>query len=58
MLLPDELIKGQVSKLLAFDIIMGGHSESTFNVEEGGVLKMRTKMNRGRGFNAIFTFAL
>ena len=32
------LIKGQISKLLAFDIIIGGHSKkSTFNVEgEGG----------------------
>ena len=52
------LIKEQISKLLAFDIIIGGHSKSTFNVEGEGVLKKRTKMNRGRGFKPVFTFAL
>ena len=30
------LIKGQISKLLAFDIIIGGHSKIAFNVEGGG----------------------
>ena len=30
------LIKGQISKLLTFDIIVGGHSKSMFNVEGGG----------------------
>ena len=31
------LIKGQISKLVAFDIIIGDHSKGTFNVErEGG----------------------
>ena len=37
------LIKGQISKLLVFDINIGGHSKTTFNVEE---------------FKPIFTFAL
>ena len=30
------LIKGQISKLLAFEINIGGHSKSMFNVEGGG----------------------
>ena len=30
------LIKGQISKLLAFDIIIGDHSKNTFNVEGRG----------------------
>ena len=52
------LIKGQISKLLAFDIIIGGYSKNTFNIDEGGegFLKKRTKINRERGF--IFILAL
>ena len=50
------LIKEEISKFLAFDIIIGGHS--TFNVEGRGVLKKRMKINRVRGFKPIFTFAL
>ena len=30
------LIKGQISKLLEFDIIIGDHSKNTFNVEGRG----------------------
>ena len=56
-----KLIKGQISKLFAFEIIIGGHSKGTFNVEgeggwgwggEVGVLKKQTKMNRVRGYQA------
>ena len=39
------LTKGQISKLLVFDIIIGGHSKSIFNVEGegGGSLKSERK---------------
>ena len=50
------LIEGQISKLLAFDIIMGGHSKNMFNVDRG--LKIRLKMDKGRGFKPIFTLVL
>ena len=33
------LIKGQISKLLAFNIIIGVQSKNMFNVEGEGVLK-------------------
>ena len=48
------LIKGQISKLSTFDIIIGGHSKSMFVVVEGGrgVLNKETKTNRGRGDQA------
>ena len=44
------LTKGQISKLLVFDIIIGGHSKSIFNVEGGGgSLKCERKWTSGGG---------
>ena len=52
------LIKGQISKLLAFEINIGGHSKSMFNVEGGReFLKKQTKMNSGRGSSlSVYSF--
>ena len=58
-----DLIKRQISKLSAFDIIIGVHSKSAFGVEkggrEGGSLKSEQKQTvRGWGVKPICTFAL
>ena len=50
---------GQISKLLAFDIIIRGHSKSTFNAQGGGdSLKSKQKWTGGAGVKPICTFAL
>ena len=49
-----KLIKGQISKLVVFDIIIGGHSKSTFNVEGGGGSLKSKQKQTGRGGNQAY----
>ena len=47
------LIKGQISKVLVFDINIESHSKNTFNVEEGrGSLKSKRKWT-GEGGSSL-----
>ena len=51
------LIKGQIFKLLAFDIIVGGHSKNTFNEEGGGGSEKAANGNeQGKGVQAYLLY--
>ena len=56
-----DLIKRQISKLSAFDIIIGVHSKSAFGVEKGKKSEQKSEQKqtvRGWGVKPICTFAL